>query len=63
MKKQQGMFWRFFLPGGYSPDRIVNGLGPHLGSPDNHLDGFHVFSFNDLESTIAWRQRALQHLS
>ena len=53
LKKQQGMFWRFFLPGGYSPDRIVSGLGPHLGSPDNHLDGFHVFSFNDLESTIA----------
>jgi methylenetetrahydrofolate reductase (NADPH) len=47
------------VPGGYSPDKIIRGLAPHLGEPDNHLAGFHVFTFNDLEPTEQWRQQAL----
>jgi methylenetetrahydrofolate reductase (NADPH) len=62
LKKQQSLLWRFFLPGGYSPDKIIKGLAPHLGQPDNHLAGFHVFTFNDLESTEAWRQQQLHRL-
>src|SRR5207245_5059681 len=30
LKKQQNMFWRFFVPGGYSPDKIIKELAPHL---------------------------------
>ncbi len=63
LKKQQNMFWRFFLPGGYRPDPIITGLARHLGTPDNALAGFHVFTFNDLAPTEAWRRRALQELS
>lgn len=62
LKKQQTLLWRFFLPGGYRPDKIVNGLAPHLGKPDNAISGFHVFTFNDLGPTEAWRQHALQQL-
>jgi methylenetetrahydrofolate reductase (NADPH) len=58
LKKQQSLLWRFFVPGGYSPDKIIRGLAPHLGEPDNHLAGFHVFTFNDLEPTEEWRQQA-----
>jgi methylenetetrahydrofolate reductase (NADPH) len=57
------MFWRFFIPGGYSPDRIIKGLVPHIGKPDNRLEGFHVFTFNDLGSTEAWREKTLASLA
>jgi methylenetetrahydrofolate reductase (NADH) len=60
LKKQQSLLWRFFVPGGYSPDKIIRGLAPHLGEPDNHLAGFHVFTFNDLEPAEQWRRRALR---
>jgi methylenetetrahydrofolate reductase (NADPH) len=63
LKKQQNMFWRFFIPGGYSPDRIIKGLVPHIGKPDNRLEGFHVFTFNDLGSTEAWREKTLASLA
>jgi methylenetetrahydrofolate reductase (NADPH) len=63
LKKQQGLVWRFFVPGGYSPDKIIKGLVPHIGRPDNGLAGFHVFTFNDLAPTEAWRRRTLDNLA
>lgn len=63
LKKQQSMFWRFFLPGGYRPDKLVERLGPAISRGDNTLAGFHVFTFNELESTEAWRQTWLARLS
>ena len=63
LKKQQNLFWRFFIPGGYSPDKIIKGLAPHIGKPDNHIEGFHVFTFNDLEPTEAWRKQLMRDLA
>lgn len=62
LTKQQGMFWRFFLPGGYSPGKIVKRIAPHLERVDNHLAALHVFTFNDLEPTEAWRTRSVRRL-
>jgi methylenetetrahydrofolate reductase (NADPH) len=63
LKKQQNLFWRFFIPGGYSPNKIIKGLAPHIGKPDNAIEGFHVFTFNDLGPTEAWRQQMLKDLA
>jgi methylenetetrahydrofolate reductase (NADPH) len=63
LKKQQSMFWRFFLPGGYSPNRLVQRLTPHFGQPHTNLHGFHVFTFNELEKTESWRKDWLARLS
>ncbi|RYF60656.1 MAG: 5,10-methylenetetrahydrofolate reductase [Comamonadaceae bacterium] len=63
LKKQQNMLWRFFLPGGYSPNKLVERLTPAFEQNDNALQGFHVFTFNELESTEAWRQAWLGRLS
>ena len=60
--RPRGLLWRFFVPGGYNPDKIIMGLAPHFGQPDNHLAGFHVFTFNDLGPTEAWRQQSLRRL-
>jgi methylenetetrahydrofolate reductase (NADPH) len=63
LQKQQSMLWRFFLPRGYSPNRLVERLSPHLGQPDTNLQGFHFFTFNELEKTEAWRRSWLARLS
>jgi methylenetetrahydrofolate reductase (NADPH) len=68
LQKQKNMFWRFFMPGGYSPDRLIEGLAPEFAHPgtapsDTFLGGLHIFTFNELESTEAWRQAWLQRLS
>lgn len=63
LKKQQNLLWRFFLPGGYSPNRLVTGLISSLERPGSQIRGFHVFTFNELEQTEAWRQDWLRRLS
>lgn len=59
--KQNNMLLRFFLPGGYSPDRLVTALGPSTG-PSAAVAGLHFFTFNELERTEAWRQAWLARL-
>jgi methylenetetrahydrofolate reductase (NADPH) len=60
LQKQKGMFWRFFVPGGYSPNKLISGLKPAIGASDNNLQDFHIFTFNELEGTEAWRLKMLQ---
>jgi len=60
LQKQKGMFWRFFVPGGYSPDKLIRGLKPAIGAPDNNIQDFHIFTFNELEGTEAWRSKMLE---
>ena len=63
ISKQGNMFWRFFMPGGYSPNKLVERLTPAFGADDNQLSGFHIFTFNELEATEAWRKRWLERLA
>jgi methylenetetrahydrofolate reductase (NADPH) len=60
--KQNSLLWRFFLPGGYQPDRLINALAPTLGGTDHTLAGFHFFTFNEVARTEAWRQAWLARL-
>ncbi len=62
LSKQHSVFWRFFLPHGYRPDRLLTGLAPALGHPDVGLQGFHLFTFNEVARTEAWRQEWLARL-
>jgi methylenetetrahydrofolate reductase (NADPH) len=63
LAKQQNLLWRFFLPGGYRPDRLVDRLAPALGLPGGPLRGLHVFTFNEVEKTEAWRRDRIARLS
>ncbi len=60
---QRNMFWRFFLPGGYRPDRHIQALAPRFAEPGHTLAGFHFFTFNEVARTEAWRQAWLQRLA
>ena len=55
--RKNGSFAGRFLRGGFSPDPLVDGLGPVLGS--GKVAGFHLFTFNDVADTEAWRQERL----
>jgi len=55
--RKNGSFAGRFLRGGFSPDPLVDGLGPVLGS--GKVGGFHLFTFNDVADTEAWRQARL----
>ncbi|MBU3748885.1 MAG: 5,10-methylenetetrahydrofolate reductase [Mycobacterium sp.] len=60
--KQNNLLLRFFLPGGYRPDRLVTGLGSSLTGPAPAVAGLHLFTFNELARTEAWRQAWLTRL-
>lgn len=57
--KQQSLFWRFFVPGGYHPGRLARRLAPQVEEPTSPVDGFHFFTFNEVAGTEAWRRSVL----
>ncbi len=59
LTKQQGMFWRFFLPSGYSPARLVTRLEFRRPSSSANLAGLHLFTFNEVAPTEQWRTQML----
>jgi methylenetetrahydrofolate reductase (NADPH) len=59
LRKHGNFVTRFLQPGGFSPDRLIKGLGPTLAEPEGKIAGFHVFTFNDVAETEAWRQKKL----
>jgi methylenetetrahydrofolate reductase (NADPH) len=63
LKKQSSAMWRFFLPRGYEPDQLIRRLAPALRQPSLNIDGFHLFTFNEIERTEAWRQDLLGRLA
>lgn len=57
--KHRSRLARLFLPGGYSPDRLVDGLAPLLADPGVGVRGFHLYTFNEVAKTEAWRRGRL----
>ena len=53
---------RMFQPGGYAPEKFALGLMPELGRPEMKVAGIHVFTFNEVEPTEAWRRQMLARL-
>ena len=48
--------------GDFDPDALVAGLDESIERPRPNVGGFHIFTFNDLESTERWRQQVLERL-
>jgi methylenetetrahydrofolate reductase (NADPH) len=54
-------FARMFAPG-YTPERLLSRLVKEVGDPEDGVAGLHVFTFNQVAETEAWRQTLLsQH--
>jgi methylenetetrahydrofolate reductase (NADPH) len=60
--KQRNWLLKMFMPGGYSPNRLVLGLRSALADPESNFAGFHIYTFNDVEKTEAWRREMLKRV-
>ena len=63
LRKHGDFVTRFLQPGGFNPDRLIKGLAPALATSEQRVGGFHIFTFNDLADTEAWRQRSSRRLT
>ena len=62
LSKNKSLAGRLVRPGGYSPDDLILGLAPLLADPGANVHGFHVYTFNRVETTERWRHDMLEAL-
>jgi methylenetetrahydrofolate reductase (NADPH) len=62
LTRQRNWLLKLFLPGGYSPDRLLRGLKPGFADPESNVQGLHIYTFNEVEKTEAWRREMLERL-
>jgi methylenetetrahydrofolate reductase (NADPH) len=60
LNRQRNWLLKLFMPGGYSPDRLIEGLKPGFADSDSNVQGLHVYTFNEVERTEAWRREMLE---
>jgi len=58
--RHPGWILRFWVPGGYSPDRFLDRAAPVVTAPSAGVAGLHLFTFNQLQQTELWRRAALE---
>lgn len=63
LAKHKGTFARLAAPGGFTGDRFVRDCAVVAAQPGSGIEGLHVFTFNQVAETEAWRQRLLAQLS
>lgn len=59
LAKNRGVFARIAVPGGYDPLRLLNRAAGVLGDERMNVSGLHVFTFNQVAETEAWRRAQL----
>jgi methylenetetrahydrofolate reductase (NADPH) len=62
LSKNKSLAGKLVRPGGYSPDDLILGLAPLLADSAANVHGFHVYTFNRVATTEAWRQDMLEAL-
>ena len=50
---------RTIRPGAYRPDKLIRGLEQGFSGGEPTVAGFHLFTFNELAATEAWRRERL----
>lgn len=62
LAKHKASFARIASPGGYSPDRFLERMSGTLADSNAVVQGLHLFTFNQIPETEAWRQSLLADL-
>ncbi len=60
--KHKGTFSRLAAPGGFTGERFLEKCAPALSRPEALVTGVHVFTFNQVAETEAWRRDYLERL-
>jgi methylenetetrahydrofolate reductase (NADPH) len=63
LRKQKGLVRKMVRGRPYQPDDLLEGLSTHLDDPGLDIQGFHLFSFNNVEATEQWRTETLNRLN
>jgi methylenetetrahydrofolate reductase (NADPH) len=57
LRKNSGAILRMFSPKRYDPSKLINPLSKR--ATELNIVGLHLFTFNSIEATAAWQQKAL----
>jgi len=60
--KHKGTMARLAAPGGFTGERFLEQCAPVLARPEAHVTGLHVYTFNQVAETEAWRRSYLDKL-
>jgi len=60
LQKNTGSLARMVMPGGYNPNKLLSPLAGDLQRLG--IQGLHIFTFNQLDATVAWRNDAISSL-
>jgi methylenetetrahydrofolate reductase (NADPH) len=60
--KHKGTIARLAAPGGFTGQRFLEQCAPALAEPGALVEGLHVFTFNQIAETEAWRTELLTRL-
>lgn len=60
--KHKGLMARLTAPGGFTGERFLEKCAPTIGEPEAIVEGLHVYTFNQVAETEAWRQDLLARL-
>jgi methylenetetrahydrofolate reductase (NADPH) len=62
LMKQRNWLLKMFMPGGYSPNRLILGLKGSLADPESNIQGLHIYTFNEFQKTEEWRREMLKRV-
>lgn len=63
LAKQKGLMTRLVAPGGFTGESFLEKAAPTVGEPELNVSGLHVYTFNQVAETEAWRQDWLRRLA
>jgi methylenetetrahydrofolate reductase (NADPH) len=61
--KHKGTMARLAAPGGFTGERFLQKVAPALAAREMLVEGLHVFTFNQVAATLAWRNELLDQLT
>jgi methylenetetrahydrofolate reductase (NADPH) len=62
LAKHKGTFARLAAPGGFTGERFLEQCAPVLARPESRVSGLHIYTFNQVAETEAWRRSYLDRL-
>lgn len=62
LKSNLKLVGKMVTPGGYSPDELLFNLAPLMVDEQIGMSGVHIYTFNQLQTTEAWRSKMVRNL-
>jgi methylenetetrahydrofolate reductase (NADPH) len=63
LSKNTGLLGHIAQAGSFGPDAFLRALAPIIEDPAARVQGLHVFTFNQIDTTAAWQKRMLEELA